>query len=94
MFLSFLSCTHTHQLIFSDILSNRLYITQDEGETYMHTNVTIPFTPNRILFQSTLAPKSDVSPQYKYVLGYDSEAQSVSSLIQGTLFFLEHSLYC
>ena len=53
-----------------------MYITEDEGESY--TVVATPFTPNTLLFQSILAPNSTDSPYNKYVLGYDSAAQTVS----------------
>ena len=48
----------------------------DEGDSYIEAST--PFTPDNILFQSIRAPNSTDSPYNKYVLGYDSSAQTVS----------------
>ena len=66
------------QLIFTDIRRNKVYITVDEGETY--TVVNTPFRPDNIVFQSIQAPNSADNPYNKYVLGYDSSAQTVGLL--------------
>lgn len=46
---SFYSSPHTHgHVIFADVTSSDLYITEDEGETF--TRVHLPFAPNTIVF--------------------------------------------
>ncbi len=63
------------QLIFADVLNQTLQVSENVGETY--TTRPTPFTPNRILFQSRVAPNST---QYsKFILGYDSTEETVKT---------------
>jgi len=66
----------TLQLVFTDIKLRKVYVTVNEGFNY--TCYPTGFTPNRILFQSTLAPNSTDEAYNKYILGYDNDAQTVS----------------
>ena len=60
-------------------MDQRLYITRDEGETY--SPVDIPFTPDRLVFQSTQAPGSSEDRLAQLVLGYDQANRTVSAYI-------------
>jgi len=65
------------QLIFADRIHQRLYVTTDEGDTY--TRHDIPFTPDRLRFQSIYSPHSNDSNLFQYVLGYDATNRTVSA---------------
>lgn len=65
------------QLIFADRINQRLYVTTDEGDTY--TRHDIPFTPDRLRFQSIYSPHSNDSNLSQYVLGYDATNRTVSA---------------
>lgn len=64
------------QLIFADVMHKKLWVTLDEGESY--TEHSVPFSPDRFVFQSRQAPGSNSTTLAKYVLGYDTANRSVS----------------
>jgi len=57
------------QLVFVDLLNKKLYVTQNEGITFVE--VSAPFSPDRLLFH----------PNYKAenrILGYANDERTVS----------------
>ena len=67
MFLFFL------QLVFTDEINKRVYVTLDEGDTFIH--VDLSFVPNTIIFQKSWV--SNVSQYENHILGYYGEKQEV-----------------
>ena len=65
------------QLIMMDRINQRLWVTTDEGETY--NSYPVSFTPDRLIFQSTLAPGSLEGSLALHVLAYDAAARGVSA---------------
>lgn len=64
------------QLIFADVTHRILWVTDDEGETYR--SYPVQFSPDRLIFQSSLAVNSTSPVLAEYVLGYDNSDRSVS----------------
>ncbi len=61
------------QLVFTDRINKRLYVTVDEGDSF--TSINISFVPDRIVFQKTWVP--NVSQYEDHILGYDQTNQEV-----------------
>ena len=57
------------QLVFVDLLNKNLYVTSDEGSTFVEYPVS--FTPDRLLFHPT---------REKYILAYANNERTVSAL--------------
>lgn len=63
------------QLIMVDVRQSKIFVTRDEGISFVGR--TLPFTPNRISFQSRSAPNVLEGTTPEHVIGYDQSRQEV-----------------
>lgn len=63
------------QLVFADVLQNKIFVTRDQGETF--SSYELDFTPNRITFQGRGVPLVTEGDLPLHILGYDDSTQEV-----------------
>ena len=63
------------QLVFTDRIRKRLYVTLDEGDTFDSYNIN--FTPDKLLFQKRRV--SSVGSYEDHILGFDEGQKEVST---------------
>lgn len=63
------------QLVFADVLQNKIFVTKDQGETF--SSYELDFTPNRITFQGRGVPLVTEGDLPLHILGYDDSTQEV-----------------
>lgn len=63
------------QLIMADARQGKIFVTRDEGVSFV--GHTLPFTPNRLSFQSQRTPNVLEGTIPEHVIGYDQTSQEV-----------------
>ena len=63
------------QLVFTDRINQRVYVTLDEGETF--DSYHVPFMPDKLAFQRGRAP--NFKSYEDHLLGYDKGKREVSA---------------
>ncbi len=61
------------QLVFTDRINKRVYVTLDEGDSF--TSVDLSFVPNKLVFQKSWAV--NVAQYEDHILGYDNGKEEV-----------------